>query len=657
MEATMETSIDNHSLTDEIAISTVVDVDQNNIAFPYYSNTNGRLVGQTDLRLQFRNVNYELKERNSKLVKILNELCGEFVSGRLTAVLGPSGAGKTSMLNVLSGFKAKGVTGQFELNGKERNLLTFRKLCSYIPQEFAMLDLLTVEETLKVSADLKLSTDKSAKEKQEIIDDVLQILNMVKCRDNLVGTLSGGERKRLSIGVELITNPPIMFFDEPTSGLDSVASLQIINYLRRLAYDGRIIICIVHQPSSRLMKLFDDVFVLSHGEILYGGPQNDMLAHFEESGFICPKYFNPADFVLEIGSVEHNTNISALIERNKHKYSIKHKGSAESLKHDENSEMLPTSTMNTRIAIQDSNKTNSLPELQIKYFELHKIVRPKEQVSVCRQIVVLTRRSLRSMSRNMISVQLRVIMHFVVAILLGVVFWNIGNDAAKAITNSSSIFFVVLFLFFGNALPSIILCQQETAVFLREYLNGWYSVEAYYISKLIADLPLQLCCPSIFILIIYYMTGQPLEMDRFLMCFVVSLMINIIGHFYGLVFGCLFDLQVSIFLVPSTAIPLLLFSGFFIRIHELATFLRPLCDFSAFRYTLEGLMLAIYGFDRPELDCHIDFCYFKSPKKFLKEMSMLDANYSYDLLALFLWILFFKILFYLSLLLRIRRTQ
>lgn len=122
------------------------------------------------------------------------------------------------------------------------------------------------------------------------------MLNMERSRNTLVGHLSGGERKRLSIGVELVTNPPIMFFDEPTSGLDSVASFQVLSYLRKLARDGRLIVCVVHQPSSRLMQLFDDILVMSGGKVLYSGAQDEMLNYFQKANFACPQYYNPADF-------------------------------------------------------------------------------------------------------------------------------------------------------------------------------------------------------------------------------------------------------------------------------------------------------------------------------------------------------------------------
>ncbi|XP_054741597.1 ATP-binding cassette sub-family G member 1 [Anastrepha obliqua] len=620
------------------------------------SSVNESLLGQQKFKLQFSNVSYITKQ-NKKLVKILNDVCGEFKSGRLTAVLGPSGAGKTSILNVLSGFKASNVSGQFTFNGSERNVLTFRKSSCYIPQDFALLDLLTVQETMNDSADLKLPAQTISAEKRKIVDDILQILNMDKCRHRLVRNLSGGERKRLSIAIELVTNPPVMFFDEPTSGLDSVASLQVINYLRRLALDGHIIVCVIHQPSSRLIKLFDDVLVMSRGQVLYSGPEREMIATFEAAGFAFPNYYNPADFALEVSSEEHNKPILGLIERNKKRHCGVDKQPNEdaNLCVQEKSKMSSNLNSHTTIEMRSNNEA----QVERMLYEPCRLtsVRLRSKVNVWRQLVILTRRSLRTMSRNLIAVQLRVFMHVLVAALVGAVFWDIGNDGARTLTNISCIFFIIMFIFFGNSMPSILLCPQETAVFIREYLNGWYSLRAYYASKLLSDLPMLFICPTLFTTIIYFMTSQPDDMARFAMCWGISLILAIIGHFMGLAFGSTFDVQMAILLVPGVAIPFMIFSGFFIRIHELSSVFRPLCDISFYRYTMEALMQAIYGYNRPDLECHREFCYFKSPTKLLKELGMLGDLYGHDIFILLLWIIFFKVLFFFSLVLRIKRAQ
>ncbi|EDV32171.1 uncharacterized protein Dana_GF15690, isoform B [Drosophila ananassae] len=598
---------------------------------------NGLAAKQQALELHFSQANYSLRGSAKGFSPILNEACGVFKSGRLTAILGPSGAGKSTLLNALAGFKLRGVSGQFLLNGQPRDMMSFRKMSAYIAQDFVMLNFLTTEETIRVSVDLKMPRSTTRAEKQKTIDDIIEILQLQSCRQTLVKNLSGGEHKRLSIAIELVTNPPIMFFDEPTSGLDCVASYQVICHLQRLAHDGRIVVCVVHQPGSRLFQLFDDVLVLAHGEVLYAGEQREMLSSFAESGFICPQYYNPADFALEVCS--HSTSIErceSLIAQNKLRHC-----------HPSNIVKLQVDEETALIKVDQETSTSDLSHL-----------RSKEQVGFWYQLRVLLCRHLRSMYRDLMAVQMRLIMHVVIALLLGVVYWQIGADAEKIVSNVSCIFFIILFIFAGNAMPSILLCIQDSAVFIREYYNGWYSLKAYYISKVLADLPLQLACPTLFISIGYFMSGQPAEWQRFAMCWGICVMTAFIAHFIGVIAGSLFPMPLAIFLVPSATIPFLLFSGFFIRLNELSWFLRPICNVSFFRYIFEGLLRAIYGYDRGDLECHaqLGYCYYRTADQFLKDFQMQGDEFGWDLAVLGMFMVFLLISFFITLKAVIRRA-
>ncbi|KAL7741273.1 hypothetical protein ACLKA6_015155 [Drosophila palustris] len=595
---------------------------------------NGNLSNQPSMELHFSQLCYSLKTPVQKSVnQILSDTCGNFQAGRLTAILGQSGAGKSSLLSILAGFKVKDVSGQILLNGQPRELHSFRMMSSYIAQNFLTHCLLTVQETLQVSVDLKLPTSTSKQQKQDILNGIIDVLNLQSCRQTLVRDISGGEHKRLSIGIELITNPPIMFFDEPTSGLDSVASYQVMCYLQKLAHQGRIVVCVVHQPSSRLMQLFDDILVLSNGEVLYSGPQSEMLECFKAAGFTCPQYYNPGDFVLEVGSESSNQNCETLISQNKARYDSRL------------SCMKATPDEQTALIKITSSTTEDL-----------QLIRPKERVDFCTQLRVLLKRHLHVMLRDIMAVQLRVLMHIVVALLLGVVYWQIGNDAAKVISNVSCLFFIILFVFIGNAMPSILLVLQDSSVFIREYYNGCYSLRAYFISKVLADLPMQLTCPTLFIGICYFMTGQPPAFNRFAMAWSICVLTAFLGHFIGVISGTLCNLQMSMFLVPSLTIPFLLFSGFFIHISELSWFLRPLCDISFFRYIFEGLMRSIYAYDRGQLPCKADFCFFNSSEKFLKEFEMAGDEFGWDLAFLGLMLLLLLIGFKISLHVVVKRA-
>uniref|UniRef100_A0A1B0CG09 ABC transporter domain-containing protein n=1 Tax=Lutzomyia longipalpis TaxID=7200 RepID=A0A1B0CG09_LUTLO len=149
----------------------------------------------------------------------------------------------------------------------------------------------------------------------EIVLNVLRILGLTAKSSTRVEHLSGGECKRLSIALDLLTNPPVMFLDEPTSGLDSVSAVQVITHLKDLARAGRNVICVIHQPSSRLLELFDDIFIMCNGQCIYNGPLDSMVAEFEEAGFECPQFYNRADFALEIATGERLGSLDNLISK------------------------------------------------------------------------------------------------------------------------------------------------------------------------------------------------------------------------------------------------------------------------------------------------------------------------------------------------------
>ncbi|XP_055702732.1 ATP-binding cassette sub-family G member 1-like [Phlebotomus papatasi] len=186
---------------------------------------------------------------------------------------------------------------------------------SYIPQDLTLLGKLTVHETLEYAARLKLPPSVTKSTRLEMVAHIVQLLGLEKCLNNYVEKLSGGEKKRVSIGEELITNPPIMIFDEPTSGLDSVSTVQVVTHLKDLAHSGRTVICVIHQPSSYVLQLFDDVYLLSEGQCIYNGPVGDIVSTFEEAGFPCPQYYNRADFILEVASKQRNGNLDMLISK------------------------------------------------------------------------------------------------------------------------------------------------------------------------------------------------------------------------------------------------------------------------------------------------------------------------------------------------------
>ncbi|KAJ9601107.1 hypothetical protein L9F63_000742 [Diploptera punctata] len=547
--------------------------------------------------------------------------------------MGPSGSGKSSFLNVLSGFKINGITGSILVNGIERSAEEIRRKSCYILQDCYFMELLTTRETMNMAASFQLSPKIRFKDKQTMINDILELLGLTRSADTRVKKLSGGEKKRLSIAQELLTNPPVMFFDEPTSGLDSSSSLQVISHLRSLAQGGRTIVCIIHQPSSRLFEMFDDLYLLSEGKCLYSGPINDMTAVFQEAGFQCPQYYNRADFAVEVACHERPGNIEKLISKNEHETER-----------------------------NDENATENSFMLSPAYHTLYPSVEilsegSRYALSVWRQMVVLLRRSSKCTIRDLHLAQLRVAAHLVIGLFMGGVFYGVGNEASKVASNTACLVFFMMFIFFCNLFPYVHSFPSEKRVVMREHLNNWYSLEAYHIAKLLAEFPLQVLCPSVFLLPAYFLSSQPMDGTRFIQFWAVLVIITLLAQALGLVTGTIVKPQMGVFVVCIVSLPLLLFSGFYLRIQDMHISIHWLSYISFFRHSFEAMMACIYGYDRPNLKCSEAYCHFKSPKKFLGEFGMEHNVYWFDMLGLAIWIIILQLLLQLLLHIKFRISR
>ncbi|ETN68007.1 ATP-binding cassette sub-family G member 4 [Anopheles darlingi] len=580
---------------------------------------------QHGTNLVFQNICYRIGQRK-KEKQLLKNISGKFRSGRLTAILGPSGAGKTTLLNVLSGFKTQGVSGNIVINNEVIDRHRYRQLVAYTAQDVALLPNITPRESLHYAADLKLPKEIGEQKKITIVNDVIAVLGLQKCADTRAQMLSGGEKKRLSIGMELVSNPQIMFFDEPTSGLDSVASYQVISYMKDLAQQGRCVVSVIHQPSSELLELFDDVYVVVDGRCLYQGSLDNLITTFAEAGFQCPPYYNRADFVLKIASKydQQNVDFKKMIT------------ASEKLM---NAEMIHGYIPNkggTNAFLVEGGHGSQYP------------------ISWWDQFSILTRRTTLGTIRNPALMGLRLFGHVLFGFTIGFVFSNVGDDASKVLSNISLLIAFLMFIIFANAMTVILTFPMEMAVFVREHKSNYYSVSAYYFSKLVADFPWMISGVTAFQLLMYYLSGQLLETDRIIMFWGICALFGWLSQVYGLIAGCLFPIEVSPFIVPASIIPALLFSGFFIRYNELMDFFKPLTLISYFRYGFEGLVQATYGHNRTELGCAEIFCYYRKTSKVLEALHMVPDRYWTDVLGLSIWIVFLHVVLYISLRFRLR---
>ncbi|RLN39044.1 hypothetical protein C2845_PM01G44950 [Panicum miliaceum] len=314
-EETNATGIDNVSSGHLVA-------EYNGRNYEYKGQTEGKLnkgmmLPFLPLTMTFHNVNYfvdmpkEIKSRGvpEKRLQLLSEVSGVFRPNVLTALVGSSGAGKTTLLDVLAGRKTGGyIEGDIRISGHKKEQRTFARIAGYVEQNDIHSPKVTVEESLWFSSILRLPKDISRETRHEFVEEVMALVELDQLRHALVGRqgstgLSTEQRKRLTIAVELVANPSIIFMDEPTSGLDARAAAIVMRAVRNTVDTGRTVVCTIHQPSIDIFEAFDEA-----GRVIYGGSLGvnsiDMIGYFQSIPRVprIPESYNPATWMLEVST-------------------------------------------------------------------------------------------------------------------------------------------------------------------------------------------------------------------------------------------------------------------------------------------------------------------------------------------------------------------
>ncbi|XP_076174538.1 ATP-binding cassette sub-family G member 4 [Ptiloglossa arizonensis] len=650
--------------------------------------------------LAFTDLTYKVREGRKNNVKtILQSVSGRLRSRELTAIMGPSGAGKSTLLNILTGYKSMGVEGSITMNGHERILSDFRKLSCYIMQDNQLHANLTVAEAMKVASNLKLGSHATNAEKEEVIQEILETLGLSEHIRTMTMNLSGGQKKRLSIALELVNNPPVMFFDEPTSGLDSSSCFQCISLLKTLARGGRTIICTIHQPSARLFEMFDALYTLAEGQCVYQGSTAQLVPFLRNIGLNCPSYHNPASFIIEVSCGEYGDNIKNLVNAIKNgKYDIREgypfpenrsEGMNNSLsetlqKGVDGGETMETKDKNDVKNLEEKFQVNTSKETNAKTaipsyatndiakqvtvdvvisMDLEKrdnadvallddtisVLPERYPTSECQQFWIILKRTLLFSRRDWTLMYLRLFAHILVGLLIGALYYDIGNDGAKVLSNLGFLFFNMLFLMYTSMTITILSFPLELPVLLKENFNRWYSLKSYYLAITVSDIPFQAIFCIIYVTIVYFLTSQPTDTMRFNMFLGTCLLISFVAQSVGLVVGAAMNVQNGVFLAPVMSVPFLLFSGFFVSFDAIPVYLRWITYLSYIRYGFEGTALATYSFGREKLKCFQVYCHFKNPETTLEELDMLDADFTLDILALLLIFVVLRIAAYLFL--------
>lgn len=430
--------------------------------------------------------------RKGTAKKLLDNLEGFAAAGRLLAIMGPSGCGKTTFLDLLAGRVSSGVVeGQIAVNGQPKSKRT-KRLMAYVMQEDTLIGDLSVRSNLYYSALLRLPRSMPLKEKKKKVEQVIEELGLSDCANTIVGTplrrgISGGQRRRVSIGMELITDPSILLLDEPTSGLDSKSAASVVEILLKLARDrNRTIICTIHSPSSHIFQMFDDLMLLSRGKLIFCGPREGALLFFSKQGMKVPQHTNPADHFLDLINYDFS-------------------GSGEIPHH---VQKLVDNFPNSKAAQCNRKRIDRTGEEAFieRTRQLAKSLKGKYANGTWYQTLVLMRRTFVVFLKNPAIYWARIAMYFMLALMMGTLFFQISDKQDSIQDRISVLFFSVAFLTFMSiaAVPAFI---EDKLLFVRERMNGAYRVSAYAMAQTLISIPFIVAIALIFSGTAYFLVG------------------------------------------------------------------------------------------------------------------------------------------------------
>lgn len=572
--------------------------------------------------LEFANVQLSTMTKNpdkKPAKQILKNIHGQFPPSSVTAVMGPSGSGKTSLLKVLTGrIGANSKNSKLQLQGAIRldsdlvdpTEIEVRRMIAYVEQEVSIPATCTPREAIMFSARLRLDTSHTDHDITTITTEIIATLGLEACADTLIGGgpmmsggLSGGEKKRVQVAVELVTHPEIIVLDEPTSGLDSYSAQNLMEVLKQIADAGATVIVTIHQPPPPVVRKIDNLLLLLQGRNMYIGPMDQAEGQFTHYGYPKPDDYNIADWILQVAQANP---IEVLDEAG---FFAAGTNGGDNKQH----EGPKTITSNSNTITKETNKTASSLNNHVGFGV---------------QTRLLFDREIKKLWRDKFSFLTRVGSSVVFGLLFGFIFLNVGQssyeDYPEVMASFGAIANLLISTMFGVAQSSLTEFPKDRPVFLREYSTNHYSVLPYFVAKFTMECILILLQVSAQLVASFFLMGFQMNFFYFLAVnFMLAIASTSIGVFIG---SSVEDPAVAAELMPALIVPQLLFSGFFIQISLIPQFLRWAQYLCSLTYAIRLVSLFEFG------DCTTASC-----------QSLLDNNEVNQLPSYWYWIILFAI--------------
>ena len=495
--------------------------------------------------------------------KILSNVSGIVKPGQFLAIIGASGAGKTTLLNYLSGkmlaheLIPEGVT---LINGKSTKIdQNYLEFTAFVQQEDILMETLTVMECLEYAALLKYSADPKIRNRR--IGEVMEELELNDVKDIRFGglrhngrVLNRGEKKRLSIAVELMTNPSLLFLDEPTTSMDTFTAEKIVQIVNRLKEKGRTIIATIHQPNTQIYNSFDQLMIMALGRTIYQNEARDAVTYFASINYPCPSNKNPADYFMSLLSED----------------TYSHTGNVQKTYPEFIEEMGKKYLEGPKCRIAECNP--QMPELTDDFVRQRKF-----KASWMQQFHILYKRASLNSLRLLGDEILRIFTIIVLGLFMLALYYDIPNTGYVALQNRvGAIFMLSITMIMGSATYSVLSFPEERAVLMREQASSMYEITPYFFSKVLAGIPFAIHQPVILTIMLYWAIPLHASGGSFVI-FLVSMFFGYqVGVSYSLLLGAFITNRESLItLAPLITVPLIMLSGFYVSLDKVVPILWP----------------------------------------------------------------------------------